>query len=438
MRFLVVGGGIAGLYNAYVLALKDHTVTVLEKAPNLGGELKTIKYEYNNETYYFDIGPHIPPENYEIWNELSTHIKTVSMPLPIKSSLKIGNIELIHPISIGNLPKKHIFTLFKMGISYLWSKISSRKENNLEDALINAWGKYFYKSYLKYYMTNFWLTEPKNISKSFKGRIQPPRLKNLIKSILKHNNSNKKDKEYNLEKDNGLYLYPEYGMEGVITYLVQELEKLGVEIKCSSEIKKINYSENNILVDITHENKTEQCEFDKMIWSGSIFDLNKHLNLLKTASFRYNDLMIINCAVEKKNILGDKIHTSYIMDKNMDFHRVYEPNKMSNKMAPKDKSSICIEITINKEENDIDLFIKKVIDEFCKKFSISNSNVKYLGHVITKDVYPYLYVDYEEYLGQFHQKLNKEYENIKLIGRLGQYQSLNIGKTLDSIYDEFC
>jgi monoamine oxidase len=55
MSDLVVGAGLAGLYKAYNLLKDGHDVVILEKKNYVGGQLHTIKYEIENEVYFFDI-----------------------------------------------------------------------------------------------------------------------------------------------------------------------------------------------------------------------------------------------------------------------------------------------------------------------------------------------------------------------------------------------
>ena len=66
MSILIVGAGIAGLYKAYSSLKEGYSVQILVKTKNLGGQLHTIKYEYENGLYYFDVGPHVPPRLHKI------------------------------------------------------------------------------------------------------------------------------------------------------------------------------------------------------------------------------------------------------------------------------------------------------------------------------------------------------------------------------------
>lgn len=47
MRILIVGGGLAGLFNGYSLFQKKHDIVILEKTAYLGGELRTLSYTLN-------------------------------------------------------------------------------------------------------------------------------------------------------------------------------------------------------------------------------------------------------------------------------------------------------------------------------------------------------------------------------------------------------
>ncbi len=109
MKILVVGAGLAGLYKAYKLVKKKNEVLILEKSEFLGGQLRTIKYQKENQNYYFDIGPHIPPKNFRDWHQLCSFIDSVNVPLPIKVELRLKkDLKLIFPPNI-----KDFFSLKK-------------------------------------------------------------------------------------------------------------------------------------------------------------------------------------------------------------------------------------------------------------------------------------------------------------------------------------
>lgn len=59
MHVCVIGGGIAGLSAATVLASKGIKVSLLDAAPQLGGRARTVAVEFNSQVHQLDNGQHI-------------------------------------------------------------------------------------------------------------------------------------------------------------------------------------------------------------------------------------------------------------------------------------------------------------------------------------------------------------------------------------------
>ncbi len=446
MRILIVGGGLAGLFNGYTLSQKGHDLVILEKTSDLGGELRTLSYNYNGETYFFDLGPHIPPKNYKIWNTLCEKIETMNISLPITSCLKLKRVDLVHPFGVNNIHFPEIFYLVKFGPSFLNSILNKKKEENLKDSLINLWGRAFYAKYLRDYVSNFWKENPKAISKFYKARFAPPKLKYAIQSFYKsfrNKSSNSPEIFFPYPRYGNknaikplkkrFYPYPKYGIEGVLNPLINEMNRTGVQIKRNSIIKKLIFRDNSVHTEINDSNGVHNDKFDKIIWTAPLSDLVHHLKLPQYDKFNYRHLLIINCAVFKEDLLGEKVHTSYIMMPNIIFHRVYEPNKLSPFMSPKSTTSVCIEVTLTKRPQNLNLMIKKCLKQFCYIFSLSESQIEYLGFHIVENAYPLLFVNFQNYLNRFMMVLNNKFKNISIIGRLGQYFHYTIDETLNSV-----
>ena len=140
MHFLIVGAGLTGLYIGKLLIQKGHNIDIIEKNSSLGGELRTLNYNYNGGTYYFDIGCHVPPKNHDVWNILCKNIEIVNVPLPLKIRLKLKQkIDITNPLSFSSINRLNLFPFMRIGFSYLKKHIFPQKEeNNLEDAMINS------------------------------------------------------------------------------------------------------------------------------------------------------------------------------------------------------------------------------------------------------------------------------------------------------------
>ena len=438
MRILVVGAGLAGLYKAYKLVKNGDEVLILEKSEFLGGQLRTIKYQNENQNYYFDIGPHVPPKNFRGWHQLCSFVDSVKVPIPIKVQLILKkDLKLTFPPNMKELillNKKKLIFLLKFIPSYIFSSIKNKKEKNLEDALINSWGRKFYDEILFNYISNFWKCNPAKISKNYKARFTPPKLKKiLIEYIenLSYKNKNKSSISHNR------FLYPKLGMGMIKDFLKEQILSLGGIIKKNSNIRKLILNEKGINVEYIHNQEIIENKFDKVFWTGSIRELANHFQFREYGKFEYRKLLMIHFKINKKDLLGNKIHATYLMSPGIYFHRVYEPNKFSQKMSPNNKTSACLEITLKEIPKNIDYMIKKSIEQFSSIFNIDRSKFNYLGYIIYDYAYPLMFKDYEIYFNNIKTLIQKQNPNFYLIGRTGSYFQYTIEKTIKSTYPPY-
>jgi len=63
-KIVILGGGFTGLRIAYLLDKLKYKISLIEKSKNLGGMVQTFCYQYKDEQYRFDFGPHLFFEDY--------------------------------------------------------------------------------------------------------------------------------------------------------------------------------------------------------------------------------------------------------------------------------------------------------------------------------------------------------------------------------------
>jgi len=118
---------------------------------------------------------------------------------------------------------------------------------------------------------------------------------------------------------------------------------------------------------------------------------------------------------------------------NILFHRgLYEPNKISPFMTPENKTSACLEITLEKKINNPTDLVKKSLNQFCLLYNLKKSEIQYLGSNYYEEAYPLLFVDYNKDLVRLKEALKMKTSKISLIGRTGKYFPYNIVETLNS------
>jgi protoporphyrinogen oxidase len=426
-EILVVGAGLAGIFTAYKLSMEGYDVLLVEKSEKLGGLLRTIQYvDSRGNLYFFDLGPHIPPRN-ETWRDLCKKVDNVKLQYGLlKSSLRFGNYNISFPVTLKdiiNIPFELSLKLFK---SYLESLIVKRNEANVEDCLINKFGATFYRDYLRNYIYKFWKLPPNLISKDFKLRVPSLSLKSIIRSLISTPN-------FSIAKTNSSsydVLYPKYGIGQVIKPIINEIVNNNVEIKLGTIVKHISPSNGKLFVRLKEPNSTTEYSFNNVIWTGSICDISKLFGLTNFRKLNYRKLLLVNCAIEKEDLLGEGVVDSYIMSPETVFHRVYEPKKFSSSMAPPSHTSVCIETTVTERmENTIQYIVERSIKQIQLMYNLASSDIRYLGYEIVENAYPLMYVNYENQVNEVANNLRRK--NIYLIGRTGHYKYIGIGKVLE-------
>jgi protoporphyrinogen oxidase len=427
MSVLVVGAGLAGITSAVLLNQEGVDVMVVEKTPHLGGALRTLSYkDEHEETYRFDLGPHIPSSDV-FQDPLFKNQEMIRVQSPIRSHLQLPQFDLMFPISMNQLDLSKLSFFSRYFPSYLSSQLRKKREITLEDYLINSYGTAFYTDSIKNYTKKFWVTSPKYLSKDadFARRVQPPKLREVLKGLLFPSK--------NIKKDGEKRTYPKMGIEQCLHPLITHLTKNGVTIKKSATVKQILNSQNKIQVPIEDATEQQQLTFDKILWTASIVDLMHLLRISQYHQFTYRYLFILYYSIFRENLLKKSVVASKIMIPKITFHRVYEPKKLSPFMTPPSTTSACLEVTLSKiEPHQLPSLINQCTAQFRELFSLADTETTLLGSYILPNAYPLLFLGYQPSLAQFQTLLLKTFPNIHLVGRTGQYRYWTMNQTLDA------
>lgn len=106
MKIAVIGGGVAGIYSAYVLS-KEHEVSLFESNPYLGGHTNTIEVQSNNKTQAIDTGFIVfNTKNYPYFCEFLEHLGIESQ----NSDMSFGFYNPHLPFYYSSLGFKGLFS----------------------------------------------------------------------------------------------------------------------------------------------------------------------------------------------------------------------------------------------------------------------------------------------------------------------------------------
>ena len=293
---LIIGAGIAGLTAGYSIVLNsdEYKPIIIEKDSDIGGLART----YNYDGIKADIGPHrfftkneevfnlwkeiLPLQGYnakdDIYLERMNDFKNgIANPqIDDKVFLKRRRFSRIYynkkffdypiKINLSTIFNMGCFNTLLCGFSYIKSCFIKQKEKNLEDFMINRFGKKLYSMFFEHYTEKVWGRHPKNISKEWGEQ----RIKGL--SLLKAIFS-----KFKAQKENSLveeYFYPKYGANQMCEEMAKVILDKGGEIYLNSKVTNIKLEDNEVKkLEIISKNNKYELSGDFIISSMPIKDL---------------------------------------------------------------------------------------------------------------------------------------------------------------------
>ncbi len=437
VEVLILGGGPAGMSAAFELHKSGKHFVIIEKNETVGGLARTLYYG----EFRTDIGPHRffsqnPYLNKFIGDLIDKHwIKVDRL-----TRFYIDGKFFLYPIELKDvLTNIGFLKSFKILSDYFLQQIKNvfiRKPSfSFQEQIIKDFGRTLAEFNMINYTEKIWGLPCSEISCDWvKQRIKGLSLKEVIKkSIIKSTKGPKTliDQFY----------YPDMGI-GLIWEKIREIiinGKTGVINLNSYPLEIIHTKEKIAEVIVNINGKQEIIKPDYVL---SSIPITEFVNLLKpevpqdiliavnTLKFRSHISLFIT--INKPLITNDQ--WIYFPDKEIPFGRVMEPKNFSNKLAPKDKTSLLVEFfcwendklwNATKEE-----LFKKSID-WLEKIGFVKSN-EVINYFIHKEKYAYPVYDlyYKEHLSKVKNFL-KNFKNLKLIGRSGCFRYNNIDHAME-------
>ena len=273
---VILGAGPCGLSVAYELIAKKSGIKpiIIEKLPVVGGLSRTVY----KDGLGVDIGGHRLYTNNEyiksIWDSFLTVQNAPSIddiycnrdniyPQIGKNPNEEDDVMLIrqrfssiiyngefyrYPLSLSfeTFKKLGLITTIKAGFSYLKTFFYKRKEDNLEDFMINRFGCVLYNIFFKDYTKKVWGVDASQLSSEW-GH-QRIRKLSLLKTVL--NALFSKIKFLKFKKETSLidsFYYPKFGCSQLWAYMAQYIVNNGGEILLDCEFNSFNIQDDKII-----------------------------------------------------------------------------------------------------------------------------------------------------------------------------------------------
>ena len=486
-KSLIIGGGPAGLTAAYELLKqsKDMEVVLFEESDCFGGISKTVNYNGNR----MDMGGHrffskipevnawwdqmLPMQGHPTYDDI-----LLNRPMPLSAGgpdpEKEDRVMLMrrrvsriyfddkfydYPISLKLETFKNMgfIKTIQVGISYVWSMIFKKPEDNLENFYINRFGRKLYSMFFEYYTENLWGRHPSEIDASWGAqRVKGLSIVAIIKDIFGKifNKKNRKVETSLIEE----FKYPKLGPGQLWEVTADEIIKLGGTIYKNAKVTKIHKNADNILTGLTYEmdGKEYTMDGDYIISSMPVKDLVAGMNDVPAEPARiakglpYRDYMTLGVLVPKiklenktnlktvSNIVPDC--WVYVQDRKVKLGRFQIYNNWSPYMIKDLENTIWIGLEYFVNEGDEfwnmteEEFSKLGIEEMIKLGLIDSASEVIDTHMEkVKKAYPAYFDTYDE-IDTLVTYL-KSIDNLYCVGRNGQHRYNNIDHSMCTSFE---
>lgn len=412
---IILGAGLSGLCAAYSLKKK---FVIFEKEKKPGGLTSTQLI--NN--FYFDHTGHWLHLNNNITKKFIKKINLKYFTVSRNSKVLLFDKYIDYPFQFNlyDLPKdlvnNALIDLFKRENNVF-------KEHNFKNFCYKNFGKTISDLFLFPYNTKLWGEYANNITTEWcKNFFPPPNIEKIISGAIKKNDFGGYNKTF---------IYPKSGGIQKLSDLISK--SVGLKnINLNSKVQSIDIKKKEIVVN----NKI--YKYDNLITSIPLPELlklckklPKEISKLKN-KFKYTSLTYLNYGIKNK-VMRD-IHWLYLPDKSLPFYRIGCSSNAAPSLAPKNKSSIYLEVSNwhKKKMNDIE--IKNAARNFLKNMKIIKKNsdieVEQLNHV------KYGYVIFDKNYKKVKNKALKFLEKNKIFS-IGRYGLWKYSSMEDSMLDGF-
>ncbi len=427
-RFIIIGGGPAGLTAAYELTRYSHTPTVFEKLDRVGGIARTENYK----GYYFDMGGHRfftkSEEVNNFWHEV---LQDEFLKRPRLS-------RIFYNQKFFNYPLKPMNALMGLGLgqgaliilSYLrWQLFPYKEEETFEQWVTNRFGKRLFETFFKSYTEKVWGISTSELKAEWAAqRIKDLSLKSAILNMfIKDGNTIKTLIEE--------FHYPRLGPGMLWNKVRCDVEERGGQVHLNTPVTRINRNGSKIeSVVVSGPDGEQTVEGTDFISTMPIPVFLRSLNppppdeiIAAADQLKFRDFLTVCLIVNKKELFPD--NWIYVHDPKVQVGRIQNFKNWSPYMVPDpDTTSLGLEYFCNQgdelwtmDDDDLVELGKREVDQI----NLANYDDISDGCVYrVENTYPVYDSDYRSHLDTVRGYLDG-LENFQTIGRNGLHRYNN-------------
>ncbi len=429
-RVVILGAGPAGISAAWRLSKLGYPVTVLERDGAVGGMGRTIKVgDYN-----VDFGPHTfhireTAESKEILKTITPFFGENPLTLVRGTRVLLRGKEYVYPLEIlqvlfGVSPLLSARILFDYSIATIKSLFApAKKEDSFEDWGVTNLGRTLYDLCFGKYSAKVWGLPTSQISSKQAQRVAKLNLKNIILRTL----GIKADPTTYFTK----YFYPRAGISQLYEGMAAEIRAAGNQILLNSPAVRVERDGDRVArVAYTASGAEHTIECDVML---STLPLPALVNITSpalpanvvehAAKLRYRSLKLIYIALKRPQLTD--YHWVYLLDEQFRVNRMSEQKNVSPDMVPADRTVLCIELSLWKNEplwqaSDEEIYELALRDLMKMGYGVTESEVDAYYVTDIPTAYPVYELNFEDHLIPVLEGVH-EMRNVMTLGRHGLF-----------------
>jgi protoporphyrinogen oxidase len=353
-RVVILGGGFAGLRVAHLLTAQGYDVSLIERSGRLGGMVQTFAHEWGGGRFLFDYGPHLFFRDYlDVYRELlGNDLLSISDCFRMYTE----NATLSYPLRpVELITRMNPLVAAAYVLDFAYHKLASgNSDDNLEAFMSKRFGKKLFNDFYAPYIEKccglppgevsvLWARERENVSGKSLGD-------NILKKIGSMVSSKVRERLTKANDPSAKQItawYPRLGGGQLCDAMAAALNRDRVFL--NSRIEEINVADNSVQsVVIQSGGKRQAVSGDYYVSTLPLCDLfgcfqPAFPGMTDVAGkLEYRCVRLVNLIIEKDRVL-DCLEL-FSMNRRHIFKRVYEPKAMSDSMAPRGASSLCLEI----------------------------------------------------------------------------------------------
>lgn len=429
-KVVILGAGPAGISAAWRLTKLGYPVTVLERDEAVGGMGRTIKVG----DYSVDFGPHTfhireTADSKAILKTITPFFGENPLTLVRGTRVLLRGKEYVYPLEImqvlfGVSPLLSARILFDYTIATIKSLFApAKKEDSFEDWGVTNLGRTLYDLCFGKYSAKVWGLPTSQISSKQAQRVAKLNLKNIILRTL----GIKADPTTYFTK----YFYPRQGISQLYEGMATEVRAAGNTVLLNRPAVRLEREGDTVRRVIYQTASGEQAiDCDIVL---STLPLPVAVNMVSpalpqsvrdhAAKLRYRSLKLIYIALKRSQLTD--YHWVYLLDEQFRVNRMSEQKNVSPDMVPKDRTILCIELSLWKDEemwrwSDEDVYKLALGDLMKMGYGVTESEVDdyYVTDIPT--AYPVYELNFEDHLIPVLEGVH-EMRNVMTLGRHGLF-----------------